>query len=226
MHGKEAGYMKSIHTVNVSIVVAADQHNPTILHPSFLRSEGIVPKDWEVSEGPICTPAFSLVGFSNGISFRVEQSRLQVIHTHPSGRGTDSLVRELARRYVEKLPHVRYTAVGVNFVTLSECANPDEFMANKFLKEGPWKDENLMPISVGVHLSYAVSPATVHLSLKPGRSKTQKGEDPKTGIVIEGNCHSETQNTGATLSAIDSFKRALGRAYKICATVLEWNGEE
>ncbi|MFO7976875.1 MAG: hypothetical protein R6V12_19870, partial [Candidatus Hydrogenedentota bacterium] len=161
-----------------------------------------------------------------GVSFRVEQSRLQVIHTYPSGMGTESPVQELATRYVEKLPHVRHKAVGVNFVAFSECSNPDEFMANEFLRKGPWKDENLMPISVGVRLSYDLSLAILHLSLKPGRSRRQVEEEPQTGIVIEGNCHNETQNTRDTLSAIGNFKRELDRAYKICATVLECNGDE
>jgi hypothetical protein len=33
--------------INTTIVVAAEAHNPTILHPAFLRAEKIVPRDWE-----------------------------------------------------------------------------------------------------------------------------------------------------------------------------------
>ncbi len=210
---------------NVSVVVAAEQHNPSILHPSFLQTEGIVPADWEVAEGPICTPAFSLVGYSNGIEFRVEQSRLQIVDGNPKGDGTDSFVPELAGKYIDKLPHVHYKAVGVNFVTFSACDNADEYIVRRFLRVGTWNDDKLTPVSAGVQLTYPITDATLNLSLKPGRSQKQGDQDTKVGIVLEANCHRDTQTTEEVLAAIGRFEQQLKQAWAICARVLEPDGE-
>ena len=62
---------------SVSVVVTAEFHNPSILNRDFLVSNGIVPKDWEVVEA-ITTPPVSIVRYSNGIQWNVDQSRLTV----------------------------------------------------------------------------------------------------------------------------------------------------
>src|SRR4051794_1104305 len=67
--------------LKASVVVAAREHNPTILHPAFLVAQEIVPPDWELAKDPICTPAFAIVTYRNGITFSVEGSRFQVSDT-------------------------------------------------------------------------------------------------------------------------------------------------
>ena len=101
--------------LNTSIVVLASQHNPSILHPSFLQSQGIVPNDWETLEPPICTPVFASVKYQNGIVFTVEQNKFQVIDNQTKDNFDKSLMPELVIRYCEHLPHVHYNAVGINF---------------------------------------------------------------------------------------------------------------
>ncbi len=218
--------MGSISFANVSIVVAAEDHNPTILHPSFLQTEGIVPGDWEVRDDLICTPAFSSVSYANGIAFRVERNKLQIVDGDPDGDGTNSRIAGLAAHYVEKLPHVRYKAVGVNFVTFSDCENSDEYMVARFLRPGIWNDDELTPISMGVQLAYQITGATLNLSLKPGRSSKQGEEPARVGIVLEGNCHRDTQSTEEVLTSINGFKQKLKDARAICARVLGAAGDE
>ncbi len=218
--------MSTMSIINVSVVVSAVHHNPTILHPSFLSTEKIVPQDWEVVDGPVCTPAFSLVGYSNGISFRVEESRLQVIDANPECDGRDSLVAELAGKYVSKLPHVPYKAVGINFVAFLEHADSGRYLLARFLREGSWNDTELIPTSCGVQLTYPISNAALNLSLKSGQSKREGEEAPRKGVILEGNCHAETQSMQEVFAAVDGFRRKLEEASAICARILEENGED
>jgi len=99
---------------DTSIVVLAEGHNPTILHPAFLTSQDIVPQDWQLAEDPVCTPAASLVKYDNGIQFSVQSNRLQVFQAEPPENVGSSEIPALADRYIKTLPHVRYKAVGVN----------------------------------------------------------------------------------------------------------------
>src|SRR5947199_82480 len=95
--------------LNSSIVVTAESHNPTILHPLFLERERIVPEQWRLAaDSVVCTPLMSALRFDNGVQMTVETTKLQVIDSSSD----DSRSEEIAARYVTALPHVRYTGVG------------------------------------------------------------------------------------------------------------------
>ena len=113
-----------------SIVVLATDHNPTILNPDFLRLQEIVPADWgwDLASPPITTPPFATVQYESGVSISVESNKLQVADnkiTEP----TESKIIAMVKRYVAVIPHVRYTAVGINFRSAVELDD-----ANAYLK--------------------------------------------------------------------------------------------
>ena len=51
----------------LTIVIVAENHNPTILNPDFLKFNDIVPKEWDMGQPPLCTPPISQVEYKNGI---------------------------------------------------------------------------------------------------------------------------------------------------------------
>jgi len=52
----------------LAIVVAAQNHNPTILNPDFLKHSQIVPKEWVLREPPLCTEPLARVAYTNGVT--------------------------------------------------------------------------------------------------------------------------------------------------------------
>ena len=64
----------------VSVVVTAEYHNPSILNPDFLVSREIVPGSWNVIES-LTTPAASVVRYDNGVHWVLDKQKLNVIHT-------------------------------------------------------------------------------------------------------------------------------------------------
>ena len=122
--------------VNASVVVTATQHNPSILHPSFLTSQDIVEADWVLAEQPICTPPLAIVKFKNGIVFTAQPEQLQVTDNLLDEDVASSVVSELVERYVRTLPHVQYSAVGVNFKAFVEVVDAATFLIERFLKNG------------------------------------------------------------------------------------------
>ncbi len=119
--------------LNTAVVVVAQEHNPTILHPAFLASQGIVPEDWQLAEPPVCTPAFSVAKYENGISFTVDSNRFLVAEERPAGNPAASRIPGLAVSYVEQLPHVRYRSLGVNFTGYCLRQSPERFLMERFL---------------------------------------------------------------------------------------------
>ena len=175
--------------LNTSVVVSAKHHNPTILHPSFLSAEGIVPKEWELSEPPISTPVFALVKYKNGIVFNVEENRFQVTDNEIKDDLKKSQVSELAYKYAEKLPHVHYSAVGVNFSGFMECANPESTIIDQFLKTSSADFNNSKPKALGLRFIYNLPDARLRLSLDTGTVKRLDIEKQRNGILVNANYH-------------------------------------
>ena len=182
-----------------AVVVVAHDHNPTILHPSFLTSEKIVPGDWKLAGPPVCTPAFSMAQYANGITFHVESNRLVVTDSESDRSPDDSPLPTIAAKYIEKLPHVHYKAVGLNLHGFVSCENPETYLISRFLKEGPWNDHSHPMKSFGARFVYPAKEAILHLGCDAG--VLQRDDKERPVILVNGNYHSE-------LSAQDSVEQA------------------
>ncbi|MFH1919473.1 MAG: hypothetical protein ABIP48_06255, partial [Planctomycetota bacterium] len=175
--------------LNTMVVVLAQSHNPTILHPAFLTAQGIVPEDWELAEEPLSTPAFSLAKYTNGISFNVDGSRFIVTEEKPAGNPGESTIPGLAIAYVEKLPHVRYKAVGVNFNGYCLRQAPEQFLIERFLKGGPWNNEAQPMKALGARFMYHVEDASLRIGVDGGQVNRDDKSEP--AVILNGNFHSD-----------------------------------
>jgi len=178
-----------IKKLNVSVVVLAQDHNPSILHPSFLSSQKIVPEEWELADPPLCTPPLSMVKYKNGIVFTVETNKLQVLQAPPPEQLAASEVPKLVASYIEKLPHVRYTAVGINIAVGMPHPSPEQFLIDKFLS---FKDPQLK--STALRFVFSIDSGVLNLACNPGTIEEagQGGGAVKlSGIIVNGNYHSE-----------------------------------
>ena len=172
--------------LNVSVVVLAEVHNPTILHPAFLVAQEIVPSDWELADLPVCTPAISVVKFTNNILLTAEIPKFQVVDNSPTPA---TPIPGLAVRYIEKLPHVRYTAVGINISGYVQCPQPEAFLLDRFIKHGPWADAKLKPDTLGVQLTYPVEQGKLNLKCEPGTVHKTQGKTELPVLLINANYH-------------------------------------
>ena len=112
--GKSDFNASSLSLVGVSVVAVADSNNPSILNPDFLRDFVLPDESWALQDNPICTPVHARVSYSNGISVQSDPKRVVF---EQNGEALDSAgvaVAEMARRYVHAVPHVKYTAIGLN----------------------------------------------------------------------------------------------------------------
>lgn len=181
-----------------SIVVLATDHNPTILNPDFLQLQKIVPKDWEweLASPPITTPPFSTVQYESGVSISVESNKLQVVDNKVS-EPTESKIVALVKRYVEVVPHVRYTAVGINFRSAIEMDDADTFMKAQFLKGGAWDTEENPMKSVGLKFVYPITSGRLVMSIDSGFVETAVDEQvqQKPVIIANANFHRDLDTT-------------------------------
>lgn len=102
--------------IGTSVVVVAESNNPTILNPDFLTRYVLPGPEGPVSQAapPICTPVLARVVYDNGVEVRSEPHRVVFEQGVPAGNLSRTYTAQLARAYIQAVPHVRYTAIGVN----------------------------------------------------------------------------------------------------------------
>ena len=160
-----------IHHVNSSIVILAEAHNTTILHPEFLKNQGVVPKEWSASEAPLCTPALSVVRYKN-ISLIADINKFQVVN---SDEIVEPRIADLAARYIEVLPHVHYTALGINFTSAIETEAPMKWIAKRFFPVDRDGDSDIVGEPAGARFTYPKRRATFNWEVgemqRPGAAR-------------------------------------------------------
>lgn len=175
--------------LNSSIVLTANQHNPTIIHPLFLKQKGIVPEDWETSENPICTPPISITKFNNGIVFVVEPEKLQITDNNFDKAGEGSPIPEIMNKYVDVLQHIPYQAVGHNFTGFIESSDRIAVMKSTFIRESAIT--KLGDDIGGVSLQFTIPQSDHIFQLSITSSTIERISEPekKEGITIKANFH-------------------------------------
>ena len=121
----------SVRLHSVSVVVTAEYHNPSILNPDFLVSRGIVPADWSVAE-TLTTPPMSVVKYTNGIAWTVDQSRLTVTENCGPAFRDHYESHALVTTYLERLPHVPYRGLGLNCQVSTSQDDPERWLVERF----------------------------------------------------------------------------------------------
>ncbi|MFT5466066.1 MAG: hypothetical protein ACI8UO_001164 [Verrucomicrobiales bacterium] len=211
--------------LDVALVVTAQGHNPTILHPSFLEAQDIIGRDWELADPPLCTPAISTASFKNGVRFVAEERKLQVGQRTIDCAPEDSAIASIAQKYVSALPHVDYGAVGVNFDVIIEKTHPTEYLKEKFVSEQKWIDE-LQPLDVGFRFSFDGNPGRLTINFD-GRQIQMEGVE-KSGILVRANFHKDLEEkTAEELSkVIDLYSQRLTYFKKVVSVIFNDTEDE
>lgn len=174
-----------------SIVILAENNNPTILNPDFLVRTKIVPPDWTLSQPPLTTPAFSRINYSTGVLFTVDPERFTVKDFAPSGELFP--VPKIAMQYLKKVSHVKYHSLGINFekaFVFPKPKNAREFQKLRFLKNGAWEmDGALSDFATKFVYSFSDFQCNITFSSPMILKLPQYEGKPKEGLIISANFH-------------------------------------
>ena len=121
----------SVRLHSVSVVVQAEYHNPSILNPDFLRLHKIVSADWAVAE-TLTTPPISVVKYTNGVAWTVDQSRLTVTEACGPAFANHYKSHTLVAAYLKQLPHVPYRGLGLNCQVSTLQHDPQRWLVERF----------------------------------------------------------------------------------------------
>ena len=125
----------------LSVVIAATSNNPTVLNQDFLYHNGIVPKDWALSANspPIVTPAFSQIKFKNEFKIIAEPNKVIFEQEGNPIKEHEIVCVDIAKRYLLTIPHVPYTAIGINPKGFRILQNQtSDKISGLLIKNGKW----------------------------------------------------------------------------------------
>lgn len=185
--------------LQLSVVVAGADNNPTVLNPDFLHYNEIVPEKWgwHPVAPSISTPPFSQVSYDSGVTITVDPTKIQIVDKSSSPTIANTHIIEMAQKYVNTLRHVAYSATGLNFTAYVPIEDPSEYIKNRFMRSGTWDTLDYPLNEVGLRLVYALEQGRINFSIDPGEvtpSSTDKDSNSSQllkSVVINANFHRE-----------------------------------
>lgn len=175
----------------LSIVIVANNHNPTILNPDFLKYNKIVPEDWKLAAPPICTEPVAQVKYESNVSIVAQFDKLVFTQTSLAQSIDETFLPEIVVKYVNTLPHVSYNAVGINpkgHASPDKIEDPKSYIAERLLAPGPWREMGDSGVKVTVKYAFSISGVECQLSVDDGLYQ-QKDQDPLSVMLLAANFH-------------------------------------
>ena len=190
----------------LSIVIAARNHNPTILNPDFLKSNKIVPEDWQLSEPPICIEPIAQVKFQAGVHILAQPDK--VVFSQPlneNGAVQQEDLADIVLRYIDTLPHVNYIAVGINpsgYIAFDEDQLAWDYFRDSFLTSGDWRNCAKGLVSASLQLVYGLDRGYLTL----GISQSQALDSSLPCLLFTGNFHRDVTEDNVSAARLEDVK--------------------
>lgn len=200
----------------ISVVIVANSNNPTILNQDFLYYNGIVPKDWTLEENmpPVITPAVSQITFKNGFKVMAELNRILFEQFTIPLKEEDIICADIAKRYLRTVPHVPYTAIGINLHGYRiHQKQVSETVSGLLIKKGGWMNFEETSPSFQVKAVYRCDDKTITLDIAENLIK-EKDAAEVPAMVFNANIHrdisdetNQQMRVSKLLSILDSYNK-------------------
>ena len=213
--------------IELSVVLVADSNNPSIVNPDFLKYNGIVDADYEIQDFPISTPAFSQVAYKNGITVTSDPARVLFQQTKELSEA-NVVSPGIAKRYLQCVPHVPYSAIGINPKGFRRILGQEpRIIANMLRNKGTWMSFQDVDPDVRLKAIYRYHGRVISLDV----ISTQRTENDQkiAGILFQANVHRDLAETNAASrirflqSVLDSWKSDLEDFQKLTGKFYEEN---
>jgi hypothetical protein len=201
---------------HLALVVVARNHNPTIVNPDFLRTNHIVPDNWELGAPPLCVEPIASVTYATGVNITAQADRVSFTEPIAGKNRTAVVLPDIVTKYAETLRHVNYHALGINptgHIVFGQDAVPQvrEFIIKRFLAHTQWGEWKQPPMTAGVRLAFTVDPWIMNVSIDEGIVQLP-GKPPLAAVVASGNFHKDL-----------SGKTVEERLKDLLETLKQWN---
>ena len=175
--------------VGVSVVLVANQNDPSILNPDFLRYNEIVDATLQLRESAVSTPLFSRVVYEGDINVAAEPHRFVFEQRGSPLREDECAVPEIARRFVEVVSDIPYSAVGINPRSIRPSNDETkDSIADILTDGGKWMLFGEVMPAIQMKAFYSYQDRQITLDIGQAGAEGNDGS-MSTGVLLQANIH-------------------------------------
>jgi hypothetical protein len=124
--------------------------------------------------------------FANGISVMAEPNRIMFSEAIDGKVASEIAIAQIARKYVQALPHMEYQAVGLNprgFASFdAEPESARKYLSEKLFSPGAWQEVGTQPMRATINLAYTLERGVFYLSVQ--EAALRQPDETTTPIVM------------------------------------------
>jgi hypothetical protein len=175
----------TINFEELAIVIVADEFNPSILNPNFLKISGIISTDWELQQQPVLNANVAQLVFKNGVNIVAQGNSLTFTQIIDPNKGNNLEIPVSVRNLVEKLPNADYKTISINPKILVGFPNTQDagrdFITKKLLSHGAWSNLGVVPPQASVNFFYQLEHCKLILNLN--EAQIQQGDQQQQQLI-------------------------------------------
>lgn len=174
--------------INLSVVLIADNVDPSMINPDFLRHNDIVDPGLQTGQSPVSTPVLSQVTFERGLSVVARPDRFEFAQ-QGQVLAEDAESPNVARRFLEKIPYPPYKAIGINLTGARLLDRGSENgVADALIEGGGWMAFGDVSPAVSLKAVYHCEGRQVTLDVHDAKRRVSDGSE-SPGLVFAANFH-------------------------------------
>jgi hypothetical protein len=187
----------------ITIILAVEACNPTVLNSNFYYQSGIIPQEWKLANSPINKSDVSQLEFTNDVRVTTEP-QLAIFSEITQERLPKQLkIIDVIKRFVSKLPNMKYQGLGVNpstFCTVKENTLPVEApsIVNQIFKPQILSHQPEPHLS-GTKLTYKLDRNSqiqwFYLNIEDVQLRSEKDNQRHSAVSFKGNFPHELFDT-------------------------------
>lgn len=188
-----AGQRPDVTLIALAVVLITENIDPLMINPDFLRHNGIVDAKLRTEQPPISMPMFSQVVFEGGLAVVAEPNRYLFMQ-RGEALTEDVAIPDIVKRFLERVPHPAYKAVGINPAGFRPLDDASKGVATALIEGGKWMAfENVSPV-VSLRAVYACEDRQITMDVQDARKPEPDGSE-LSGLRFEANIHRDITET-------------------------------
>jgi len=161
--------VSSISPQELVLVIAANDFSPAVVNFEFLKYSGVIGADWELARAPIYNNQVTQLAFQNGVVITAQSGRIILAENLAEKDASHSLIGDVAHKFVQSLPNLEYSAVGINPTGHAAFEggrdSVKQFLSGTLVAPGPWQNIGIEAPRATLNFTYRLERGALNLTV-------------------------------------------------------------
>jgi hypothetical protein len=178
--------------LDLSLVFALSAYNPQILTVKFLKTQGIIPNDWQLVQPEQSTARQIDLLFKNGVRITGQPGAIRFVESLVGKNLNSLLAPPVARQFAAVMSDLEYRAVGINprrYGAFTESQNAaQDFINESLLTPKGWQAVGTQPVRTNIDLGFTLDHGLLRVNIQAAQLQ-RHNQEPVPAVLFMGNYH-------------------------------------